>query len=160
MLHGKCIRDKICVQVFSQGNAITDQFTPPRFSMLHLSLARCTCVEMKHGNGLSLWTLSKHSGIVCHMLRRAQVAHQYDFKLERIHPSCSCLIWAFTPSPLSFDRLRLIGVFFFLAGMLATLPEHLSCLVVWMSTKRASVQLLTCTHGATLNTRARGIVFH
>lgn len=39
---------------FPQENAITDQFTPPHFSMLHLSLAKCTWVEMKHGNGLCL----------------------------------------------------------------------------------------------------------
>lgn len=39
---------------FSLENAITDQFTPPPFSMLHLSLAKCISVEMKHGNGLCL----------------------------------------------------------------------------------------------------------
>ena len=39
---------------FSLENAITDQFTPPHFSMLRLSLAKCTWVEMKHGNGLCL----------------------------------------------------------------------------------------------------------
>ena len=144
---------------FSLEIAITDQFTPPHLSMLHLSLAKCTWVEMKHGNGLCLWTLSKHSGIVCHMLRRAQVAHQNDSKLERIHPSCSYLIWAFTLSPLSSNRLQLIGVFL-LARMVATLLEHLSCLV-WMSTRRrASALLLTCTYSTVFNTTAHGIVFH
>ncbi len=143
---------------FSLENAITDQFTPPHFSILHLYSAKCTWFEMKHGNGLCLWTLSKHSGIVCHMLHHAQVAHQNDFKLERIHPLCSYLIWAFTLSPLSFNRLLLIGVFF-LARMVATLLEHLSCLVVWMSTRRCSVQLITCTHNTTFNTAAHGIVF-
>lgn len=130
---------------FSLENAITDQFTPPHFSMLRLSLAKCTWVEMKHGNGLCLWTLSKHTGIVCHMLYRAQVAHQNDFKLGRIHPSCSYLIWAFTLSPLSFNRSLLIGVFF-LPGWLPHCWNNLSFLVVWMSTRHASVQLLTCTH--------------
>lgn len=97
---------------FSPEKAITDQFTPPHFSMLHLSPAKSTWAEMKHGNGLCLWTLSKHSRIVCHMLHHAQVGHQNDFKLERIHPSCSCLVWAFTLSPLSYNRLLLIGGFF------------------------------------------------
>lgn len=95
-------------------NAITDQFTPPHLSMLHLSLAKCTWFEMKRGNGLCLWTLSKHSWIVCHMLYHAQVAYQNDFKLERIHPSCSRLIWGFTLHPLSFNTSLLIGIFFLL----------------------------------------------
>lgn len=36
---------------FSLGNAITHQFTPPHVPMLHLSLAKCTWVEMRHGDG-------------------------------------------------------------------------------------------------------------
>lgn len=39
---------------FSLENAITDQFTPSHLSMLNLSLAKCTWVEMMHGNGLRL----------------------------------------------------------------------------------------------------------
>lgn len=107
---------------FSLGNAITHQFTPPHVPMLHLSLAKCTWVEMRHGDGPRLWTLSKHGWIVCHMLHHAQVSHQNGFKLERIHPSCSYLIWAFTPSSLSLNILLLIGVFFF-PGQL---PQSLS----------------------------------
>lgn len=155
----KCIWDGLCVQVFSLENAITDQFTPPHFSMLHLSLAKCTWIEMKHGDGLCLWTLSKHIGIVCHMLRRAQVAHQNDFKLERIHPPCSCLIWAFTPSPLSFRRLLLIGVFFFFSCQDACHLAGASLMFLLFDTRCASVRLLTCAHSAAFNTAARGIVF-
>lgn len=36
---------------FSLESAITDQFTPPHVSMLHLSLAESTWVEMRHGDG-------------------------------------------------------------------------------------------------------------
>ena len=39
---------------FSLENAIMDQFTPPHFSVLHLSLAKCTWAEMKHGDGRCL----------------------------------------------------------------------------------------------------------
>lgn len=88
-------------------NAITDQFTPSHLPLLNLSFAKCSWVEMMHGDGLCLWTLSKHGCIVCHMLHRAQVA----FTLEIIHPLCSYLIWAFTPSPLSFKPSLLFGVF-------------------------------------------------
>lgn len=132
---------------FSLENAITDQFTPPHLSMLHLSLAMCTWVEMKHGNGLCLWTLSKHSWIVCHMLHRDQVAHQNDFKLERIHPSCSYLIWAFTLSPLSFNRLLLIGLFF--------LPE-------WFppSLSISHVLLFECLQHSVSNLHTQCCVYH
>lgn len=105
------MRQDLC-SGFSLENAIMDQFTPPHLSMLHLSLGKSTWVEMKHGNGPCLWILSKLCGIVCHMCHCAQVAHQNDFKLGRIHPLCSYLIWALTLSPLSVNRLQLIGVFF------------------------------------------------
>lgn len=70
---------------------------------------------MKHGNGLCLWTLSKHGWIVCHMLH-TKVAYHNGFKLEGIHPMCSYLIWVFTLSPLSFHKLVLIGLFWFQEG--------------------------------------------
>lgn len=43
----------------SPEDAITDQFTPRHLSMLHLSLAKCTWIEMKHGNGCSFMNTIK-----------------------------------------------------------------------------------------------------
>lgn len=114
------------VQLFP---AITDHFAPPLFSMLHLSLEKRTWVEFKRGNGLRLWTLSRRSRFVCHMLHCAQVAYQNSFELDRIHPPCSYLIWAFTLNPLNFNRSQLIGVVFF-PGWLphSRSPAPASCL--------------------------------
>lgn len=39
---------------FSLENAIMVQFTPPRVPVPHLSLAKCTWVEMRHGDGPGL----------------------------------------------------------------------------------------------------------
>lgn len=131
---------------FSLENAIMDQFTPPHFSVLHLSLAKCTWAEMKHGDGRCLWTLSQRCRIFCHMLHFVQVGNENDFKRGRIHPLCDYLIRSFTLGPLSFNRLQLIGVSF----SPGRLPHCRSIShVVEMSTRHASVQLLTCMHNAT-----------
>lgn len=76
--------DHMCVYITQQVNmgqdfarlfpAITDHFTPPLLSMLLLSLAKRTWVEVKHGNGLRLCTPWRRSRFVCHMLHCAQVA--------------------------------------------------------------------------------------
>lgn len=148
---------------FSLGNGITHQFTPPHVPMLHLSLAKCTWVEMRHGDGPRLWTLSKHGWIVCHMLHHAQVSHQNGFKLERIHPSCSYLIWAFTPSSLSLNILLLIGVFF-LSRTVATKLEHLwCCLVCRLASVNCAHTMLSLnsskSHNLHLNTAVYTIAF-
>lgn len=132
-------------------------YTLSSFYAAFIFNTKCTWVDMMHGNGLCLWTLSKHRCIVCHMLHQAQVAHQKDFRLEIIHPLCSYWISAFTLSPLSFKRSLLIGVFF-LSGWL---PNSLSIFHVLLFECLQDVLLFQlCTHNTTFNSAIHWYFFY
>lgn len=95
-------------------NVIMKQFTPSSGFCAIFIFSKVHTVEIRHDDArVCFRTQWKHCWIVCHMLHCAQVYHRNSFKLKIIHPSCSCLIWAFTLSLLSLNIWLLISVFSF-----------------------------------------------